>query len=264
MRHEMFSSETFLSICVHWVGWSDDPAVARFGPARRNSTIIHYCTAGAGFYNGHGVRAGQGFIIRPGDWEEYHPDEKNPWTFFWLVISAPDPEQILRFYDEDPETHIFNYNFVSDVRDMQRWVGLHSNARPQGLKNWTLLMRLLDLHLAHEKPAPSPAAGYAEYARSYIEYHASSRVTVADVARKIGVSGPYLYRIFMAAYGCSPRHFLNECRLRRARELLAAGENVTETARAAGYDDPLEFSRFFKKHTGLSPSAYAAQERRGQ
>ena len=49
-----------------------------------------------------------------------------------------------------------------------------------------------------------------------------------------------------------------------ARELLAAGENVTETARAAGYDDPLEFSRFFKKHTGLSPSAYAAQERRGQ
>ena len=30
MRHEMFSSETFLSICVQWVGWSDDPAVARF------------------------------------------------------------------------------------------------------------------------------------------------------------------------------------------------------------------------------------------
>ena len=53
-------------------------------------------------------------------------------------------------------------------------------------------------------------------------------------------------------------------RVERARELLAAGENVTETARAAGYDDPLEFSRFFKKHTGLSPSAYAAQERRGQ
>lgn len=265
MRHEVFSSETFLSVCVQWAGWSDDPAVARFGPARRNSTIVHYCTAGAGFYNGHSVHAGQGFIIRPGDWEEYHPDEKNPWTFFWLVISAPDPEQILRFYDENPETHVFDYDFVSDVRDMQRWLSAHSSARPQGLKNWTLLMRLLDLHLAHEKRAPSPAAGYAEYARSYIEYHASSRVTVNDVARKIGVSASYLYRIFTAAYGCSPRQFLNECRLRRARELLGAGESVAETARAAGYDDALEFSRFFKAHTGLSPSDYAAKKSgRGQ
>ena len=221
-------------------------------------TTIHYCSAGAGFYNGHSVRAGQGFIIRPGDWEEYHADEKNPWTFLWLVISVPDPEEILRFYDEDDETHIFNYDFVSDVRDVQRWLSAYTSAQSQGLKNWTLLMRLLDLHMSHGKTA-SRSAGYAEYARSYIEYHAASRVTVADVAQRIGVSSPYLYRIFMAAYGCSPRQFLNECRLSRAQELLGAGENVTETARAVGYEDPLEFSRFFKKHVGVSPRAYAAQ-----
>ena len=90
-------------------------------------------------------------------------------------------------------------------------------------------------------------------------------MTVNDVARNIGVSASYLYRIFTAAYGCSPRQFLNECRLRRARELLGAGESVAETARAAGYDDALEFSRFFKAHTGLSPSAYAAKKSgRGQ
>ncbi len=260
MRHEMFSSETFLSVCVHWVGWSGDPAVTRYGPARRESTIIHYCTAGAGFYNGHSVRAGQGFIIRPGDWEEYHPDEKNPWTFFWLVISAPDPEQILSFYDENPETHVFDYDFVSDVRDLQRWIDAHSAGKPQGMKNWTVLIKLIDLHCAHVRRAPSPAAGYAEYARSYIEYHASSRVTVNDVARRIGVSASYLYRVFTAAYSCSPRQFLNECRLRRARETLDAGESVSEAARAAGYDDALEFSRFFKKHAGLSPSAYAAKK----
>ena len=75
-----------------------------------------------------------------------------------------------------------------------------------------------------------------------------------------GTDGYCLQFMLRDESGAPCRQFLNECRLRRARELLGAGESVAETARAAGYDDALEFSRFFKAHTGLSPSAYAAKK----
>ena len=42
-----------------------------------------------------------------------------------------------------------------------------------------------------------------------------------------------------------------------ARELLAQTPlQVSEIARSVGYDDPLQFSRFFKAQTGVSPLAY--------
>ncbi len=261
MRYEIFSNETLFSTCVCCVGYSSDPRETRYGPARRHYTIIHYCTEGAGVFNGHPVKAGEGFIIRPGDAEHYYADEATSWTFFWLVITTPDPEEILAFYDENPETHIFRYDFVDEMRDLEREVRTHSAVRDRGLRNWTILTRLMDLHRAHEPRRLTPAAEYASFAREYIDYHAASRVTVEEVARKIGVSTSYLYRVFMAAYGLSPRQFLNECRIRRAQDMLMRGERVSETAHAVGYDDALEFSRFFKAQTGLSPRAFAQSMR---
>lgn len=46
-----------------------------------------------------------------------------------------------------------------------------------------------------------------------------------------------------------------------ARRLLAEGTNVDAVAMQLGYDDPANFRRSFKKHTGLSPSAWLAQTR---
>lgn len=259
MRYEIFSNETMFSTCVYCVGCSRDAAETRHGPTRRDYTIIHYCTEGAGTFNGHTVRAGEGFIIRPGDFEHYYADAAHPWAFLWLVISTPDPEQILSYYHEDVDTHIFSYDFVDAVRNLEREISTHSVGRDRGLKNWTILMRLLDQHRLHERRAASLAADYAAYARDYIDYHAFSRMTIEEVARRIGVSTSYLYRVFTAEYGLSPRQFLNECRLRRARDMLLQGESVSETAHASGYDDVLEFSRFFKAQTGLSPRAFVRE-----
>jgi AraC-like DNA-binding protein len=53
-----------------------------------------------------------------------------------------------------------------------------------------------------------------------------------------------------------PLGLLIRLRLQRAMDLLQQGtHNVAETSHAVGYDDPFYFSRLFRKHMGVPPSA---------
>lgn len=64
-----------------------------------------------------------------------------------------------------------------------------------------------------------------------------------------------------AALGTSPMRYLEHWRLRAARHLLADTEQPVDSARAAGFADPLYFSRRFRAATGQSPSVYGAEAR---
>ena len=55
----------------------------------------------------------------------------------------------------------------------------------------------------------------------------------------------------------SPMQYIISLRIANAQRLLGTMDyNVTEIASIVGYDNPLYFSRLFKKQTGLSPSEY--------
>jgi AraC-like DNA-binding protein len=44
--------------------------------------------------------------------------------------------------------------------------------------------------------------------------------------------------------------------MNRAKDLLAAGQNISETAYAIGYSDPGYFSKVFKKQFNFTPSDF--------
>jgi len=51
--------------------------------------------------------------------------------------------------------------------------------------------------------------------------------------------------------------YILSLRMANAQSLLETTEyNISEVAAAVGYDNPLYFSRLFRKHTGMSPSEY--------
>ncbi len=62
---------------------------------------------------------------------------------------------------------------------------------------------------------------------------------------------------FKDTVGVSPVRFLTGLRVERAKELLLTESlSVSEVARLVGYQDPLYFSRVFKKFTGISPGMF--------
>lgn len=95
-------------------------------------------------------------------------------------------------------------------------------------------------------------------AAEYIGEHCLKReIKVSELAEICHVSQATLRRIFLSESGMPPKDYINSLRLERAKTLLRGGvSEVCEVAEMCGFDDPSYFSRFFKKHTGMTPGEY--------
>jgi AraC family transcriptional regulator len=101
---------------------------------------------------------------------------------------------------------------------------------------------------------------YSEQIRNVIQYireHINEpldRETLAEVA---GFSVPHFHRVFTATTGESAVNYVRRMRLERAgRKLRMGAVDITEVARAAGYESHAAFGKAFKGQFGLSPSEF--------
>lgn len=90
-------------------------------------------------------------------------------------------------------------------------------------------------------------------------------LTVAELARRSGLSVRNISRLFQVELGISPKQLLMSLRIEKAKELLQAGNaTVTETAFAVGYSSLSQFIATFRQLTGQIPSAYAQSDQFGR
>lgn len=82
--------------------------------------------------------------------------------------------------------------------------------------------------------------------------------TVSDLAKKVAMSQPVLYKKIKAMTGLSVNDFIKSLKMKKASELLLEGKlNVSEVAFAVGFSDRKYFSREFRKQFGKTPSDFA-------
>lgn len=105
---------------------------------------------------------------------------------------------------------------------------------------------------------PNSKQAQLEPAVSYIHKHYTEEsISVEKLSELCGFSYEYFRRLFHGCYGCAPMKYINELKLKRAKELLASGlYSVSEAALQAGFFDLSYFSRFFKGNVGVSPVEY--------
>ena len=113
---------------------------------------------------------------------------------------------------------------------------------------------LSQLMLASETSNPllSTAVSYME--RNY----ADPELTIDQIAAEINVSVGYFRRMFKAQYSMSPKKYILNARIVKAKELLIGTSclSISEIACACGFTNLYHFDRTFKVHTGCSPTEY--------
>lgn len=91
----------------------------------------------------------------------------------------------------------------------------------------------------------------------FMKRHLSEDLSTNLVAEHIGCSRSYFCIIFKKLSGISFGYFLQQIRMRHARELLLhTSGTVTEISFRSGYNDIYYFNRVFRKTTGCSPMEY--------
>jgi len=84
--------------------------------------------------------------------------------------------------------------------------------------------------------------------------------TIADLARQCSLSPDWFMHKFKAQTGLSPMEYLAKIRLDKAKWLmLNSSLSIKEISYIVGYNDPLYFSKLFKKAEGASPSEYRSR-----
>lgn len=82
-------------------------------------------------------------------------------------------------------------------------------------------------------------------------------MTLEEISKQVNYSQYHFIRIFKKETGFSPFEYLTNCRLDKARELLAKTPfTITEICLQCGFQNSSHFATVFKKHTGMSPSEY--------
>ncbi len=86
-------------------------------------------------------------------------------------------------------------------------------------------------------------------------------VSLSGLARELGVSKYHLSRRFKEVMGVTFRDYLLRTRLDRAKVLLSGEQaSITEVAQTVGFGDLPRFDKLFKRYTGITPSAYRAEQ----
>ncbi len=237
-------------------------------PVGCDQLILIYCVSGAGWVQTNSAKprpvpAGTALLIPRRRAHLYGADTEQPWTIYWLHVQGrllPQLAGTVGLRDDEVSFH------VGDDRTVQ-WLFeevIRTLAQPLTLDEMRLASsavqhlvgRLLYLRrrAAHEsRPVEQRLADVA----AFVGANPMRNFTLAELAAVARLSPSHLSAVFKARFGHAPVDYAHRMRMREAARLLDAREiSVGEVARAAGFDDPLYFSRAFRRVYGVPPSAY--------
>jgi AraC-like DNA-binding protein len=100
-------------------------------------------------------------------------------------------------------------------------------------------------------------AARVDRARELIESRFDEDLSLARLAREVGMSLYSFARVFAELAGETPHRYLVGVRLHEAARRLSAGQPVTEVAHVVGYGSLGHFISSFRRAFGATPSRFA-------
>jgi AraC-like DNA-binding protein len=207
------------------------------------------------------VKAGMAFLLLPGIWHRYRPDQATGWVESWVELQGPIVDNLRR-------SHVFQAS--APLRKGALGAGLgdsleavHRRVRPgiSGVDPDLSAAALQVLAVCARSgesslrlAAISRKVGEAE---RYLNDHFAEPVNVEELARKLGVAYSYFRKTFLSRTGFSPWQYVLHLRLSRARRLLAASDaKLDDVAAAVGFGSGFQLSHAFKRAYGQSPATW--------
>lgn len=166
-----------------------------------------------------------------------------------------------RFAFRDPFVSAALESLLRAARSRQR---LHPDYL--GAMTHALLCHLAQWHLGNSTDDALSASPMVKLGRislgdllTHIDRTLSSRQTLDDLARHVGLSRSNFTREFRASLGISPHQHIETRRIETAKRMLAHTDlDLSFIAQETGYSSQSHFSANFRSQTGVTPTGFRA------
>lgn len=116
------------------------------------------------------------------------------------------------------------------------------------------IIHRLSSHINQQSNILLPAIKYIE--KNYQNPHLSNEI----LAKECNISEIYFRKLFSAQFKLTPKQFIIDIRLQRAKQLLSEGIlKINSIAEQCGFSNPYHFCRIFKERIGITPTEYMKQ-----
>lgn len=268
MEYNLANSYNTVELDMYHCGIEDCKPSHSYGPAIRDHFLIHYIFSGKGIFQVrdrvYHLSKNQAFLICPNEITFYQADHVNPWTYAWVGFHGFKAEEYLKRAGLSQDNPIFTFSENNSLKPLFLEILQSQNQtrakdiRSRGLL-YIFLSELIDntpkVHVSNS--SEERRQSYVNKAISFIQTNYSRNITIALVAKHVGLDRSYLSSIFKASTGISPQDFLIQYRIDKACNLMTnQALSIGDISRSVGYNHPLTFSKIFKKVKGVSPLKY--------
>lgn len=213
-----------------------------YAPTVREYYLVHFVLSGRGVLETprgrYEIKAGEAFLVRPGEIASYGPDKNDPWEYTWIGFIGNLAEK---------------FNGLDDVFEFDQTVADELDFALEQNEGREEYMCSVLFKLYASLFSSGISRDYIKRIKSYINANYMQDITISGIADMLNVSRKYLARIFREKTGITMKQYLINKRMNEGKKLLSRGYTVEETAAMVGYSDSFVFSKAFKKQYGKPP-----------
>lgn len=233
-----------------------------------NEYQLIYITEGEGIFNSaHAkdipLKAGDLFLLFPGEWHTYHPTGKNGWKSHWIGFKGKNVDDRVKAGFLSVDKPIYHVGFSADI--IRLYEEAYKRAQEEAPYSQQILAGIVNhlvglmyaLERSMELSKDHTRVDMINLARLRIRESLEVDLTIQQVAEELGVSYSNFRKLFKEFTGISPALYQQDLRLQRAKELLATTTlSIKEIAYRLRFESPDYFSSKFKIKTGKKPSEF--------
>ena len=241
-------------------------------PQGRLDYQLLYVAAGKAYFQFEGeymeVPAGHIVLYRPGTVQYYEYFLEDQPEICWIHFTGSEAGQLMDRIGFD-RAHVVSCDNTANCMDIFKHIiqelQLKRPCYEELLELYfrQLLTEIQRSHLENLSTRYKHSKKIEEIVHYFNEAYAQD-ICIEDYAANRHMSVCWLIRIFKRYMGITPLQYIASVRINKAKELLEGTDySIQEIGNIVGYDNPLYFSRIFKKLVGCSPSQYRGNKKSG-
>lgn len=212
----------------------------------------------------HVASSSQVFVVNPDEPHTGDPATPEGYTYRVLYPRVEHLSQVAADVGTEANVPFFRESVLHDEKLSVMLASFHRHLAggASSVTCDTLLLRALARLVIHHPDSRIAPRGIGRErpavrtACEYIQAHFGEDVSLPRLANLVSLSPYYFARAFEREVGLPPHAYLENVRIRKAREFLDQGHSVVSTALLAGYVDQSHLTHRFKRFLGITPGQY--------